>query len=148
MSDCDDAIELRAWESLAEARIREAQEAGEFDNLPGKGQPIPGIDGVDDPWWWIKQKIRRENLSLLPPALQIRLDVENGLAEIWRLPTESLVGRAVLALNEQIRAANLAAVWGPPSTTSLLDVEEVLAEWRQRRMAARLVPPGGTGIES
>ena len=32
------------WDSLAEQRIREAQASGEFDNLPGFGKPIPGID--------------------------------------------------------------------------------------------------------
>ena len=35
------------WLSLAEHRIREAQAAGEFDNLPGFGKPIPGIDDSD-----------------------------------------------------------------------------------------------------
>jgi hypothetical protein len=29
-----------AWERLAENRIREAIEQGEFDNLPGSGKPI------------------------------------------------------------------------------------------------------------
>lgn len=29
-----------AIQSIAEQRIREAQEAGEFDNLPGAGQPL------------------------------------------------------------------------------------------------------------
>jgi hypothetical protein len=133
MTDSDSSIPLGSWESLAEARIREAQAAGEFDNLPGQGRPIPGIDGVEDPLWWIKQKLRRENLSLMPPALAIRLEVEKALAEIWQLRHESLVRAAVTMINEQILAANLAAVWGPPSTTLPLDVDEVLAQWRQTR---------------
>lgn len=135
MQDSEQPIELPIWESLAEARIRHAQQQGEFDHLPGAGQPIPGIDGVDDPSWWIKQKLRREQVSLLPPALQIRLDVQRELERIWLLSNESLVRRAVLALNEQIRAANLATVWGPPSTTSPLDMDEVIAQWRARRAA-------------
>jgi len=28
------------WESLVDKKIREAMEAGEFDNLAGTGQPI------------------------------------------------------------------------------------------------------------
>jgi hypothetical protein len=139
MTEFESSIPLGSWESLAEARIREAQAAGEFDNMPGRGQPIPGIDGIDDPWWWIKQKLRRENLSLMPPALEIRLEVEKALAEIWQLRHESLVRSAVAALNERIRAANLAAVWGPPSTTLPLNIEEVIAQWRQRRIS-----PGAT----
>lgn len=129
----DDPLELRTWQSLAESRIREAQQAGEFDRLPGAGRPIPGMDGVDDELWWVKQKIRQENLSLLPPGLQIALDVERGLQAIWKLSSAAAVRRAVDELNENIRAANLAAVWGPPSTTMPLDVDDVLAEWTRRR---------------
>ena len=29
-----------AWERIAENRIREAMQAGEFDNLPGAGKPV------------------------------------------------------------------------------------------------------------
>jgi Domain of unknown function (DUF1992) len=34
---------------VAENRIREAMENGEFDDLPGLGKPIPGIDEPYDP---------------------------------------------------------------------------------------------------
>jgi hypothetical protein len=33
-----------AWERIAENRIREAMQEGEFDNLPGAGKPID-LDG-------------------------------------------------------------------------------------------------------
>ena len=32
---------LTQWESAVEKQIREAQERGAFDNLPGKGKPLP-----------------------------------------------------------------------------------------------------------
>ena len=35
---------LRRWESLIERQIREAQEAGAFDDLPHQGEPLPRID--------------------------------------------------------------------------------------------------------
>jgi hypothetical protein len=54
------------FDTLAEQRIREAQAAGEFDNLPGFGRPIPGIDEPHDELWWVKDKLKREQLSLLP----------------------------------------------------------------------------------
>ncbi len=121
-----------SWESYVEQQIREAQEAGEFDNLPGAGKPIPGIDEPLDEWWWIKQRIRREKLSLLPPGLQIRVDVEKTLARIESLLSEDSVRREVTTLNEKICRANRTAVWGPPSTTMPLDVEVVVQKWRQR----------------
>jgi len=37
-----------SWESLAERQIREAMEAGEFENLPYAGQPIPIDDDGSD----------------------------------------------------------------------------------------------------
>ena len=42
-------------ESLVERQIREAQERGEFENLPGAGKPLRGLGGADDPDWWVKQ---------------------------------------------------------------------------------------------
>lgn len=48
-------------ESLPERRIREAMDRGEFDNLPGEGEPLVGLD--DDPNWWVKAWIERERLQ-------------------------------------------------------------------------------------
>ncbi|HTQ81201.1 MAG TPA: DUF1992 domain-containing protein [Thermoanaerobaculia bacterium] len=50
---------------VAENRIREAMEAGEFENLPGLAKPIPDIDEPYDPNWWVKQWFRREKLVRL-----------------------------------------------------------------------------------
>lgn len=59
------------WQSLAEERIQDALAAGEFDNLPGLGQPIPGIDEPPDEWWWVRQKLRREGLSIKPASVPL-----------------------------------------------------------------------------
>jgi hypothetical protein len=53
-----------SWESFVERQIREAQEAGEFDSLPGFGKPIPDIDEPYDENWWLKKKARQEKISL------------------------------------------------------------------------------------
>lgn len=37
-------------------------EAGEFDDLPGSGKPIPDLDRPYDPEWWAKKLIERERL--------------------------------------------------------------------------------------
>lgn len=39
--------------------IREAMEAGEFDDLPGTGKPIPGAGRVDDDLWWVRSWFQR-----------------------------------------------------------------------------------------
>ena len=52
-----------AIEIVAENRIREAIEAGQFENLAGLGLPIEDIDEPYDPDWWVKKWIRREAMS-------------------------------------------------------------------------------------
>ena len=63
------------YESAVEKAIREAQERGQFDNLPHSGKPLPGLDGPDDELWWVRNYVRREGLSgeeFLPESLLLR----------------------------------------------------------------------------
>ena len=61
-----------SFETWVDRQIREAAERGEFDDLPGTGKPIPDLHKPHDENWWIKQKLRSENLSYLPPTLELR----------------------------------------------------------------------------
>ena len=54
----------RAIQIIADNKIRAAIEAGDFDNLPGFGKPIASIDDPYDPNWWVRQKLRREELQV------------------------------------------------------------------------------------
>jgi hypothetical protein len=53
----------RAIRIIAEQKILSAFEAGEFDNLPGFGKPAAILDEPYDPYWWIRRKLAREELS-------------------------------------------------------------------------------------
>ena len=118
-------------ETLAERQIRLAREAGAFDDLPGTGAPLTGLDDAPDEDWWIKDKLRREQMDIdLPPALAIRQAKRECLAGLPALTDEAEVRRVVAALNERIAAVNRAAIAGPPSTTTLVDVDEVITTWR------------------
>lgn len=121
------------WDSFVERLILEAQEAGEFDNLPGFGKPLPDLDEPYDENWWIKDKLRRERLSLLPPGLQARVDVERAVEGIWSLANEAAVRLEVAAINEKIRRSNYSPAWGPSADLLPLDMDEVLRQWRERR---------------
>jgi hypothetical protein len=48
--------------SVVERRIAEAMAGGEFDDLPGAGRPIPGLDASYDPAWWAKRWVERHRL--------------------------------------------------------------------------------------
>ncbi len=53
------AISRSAIERVAEKRIREAMDEGQFEDLPGLGKPIAGIDDPYDPLWWVKGWLHR-----------------------------------------------------------------------------------------
>jgi hypothetical protein len=46
-------------ETTAERLVREAIEAGDFDDLPGTGAPIPGAGTLDDDLWWVRSWLER-----------------------------------------------------------------------------------------
>jgi hypothetical protein len=54
---------LRRMESVVERRIREAMEAGEFDQLPGVGAPLPGAGTRDDALWWVRGWMKRNDVD-------------------------------------------------------------------------------------
>ncbi len=66
---------FEAFDKIAEKKIREAMDDGEFDNLPGKGKPLCLEDDRHLP-----QDIRLahkilKNADCLPPELEIRKEI-------------------------------------------------------------------------
>ena len=62
-------------DQLVEARISEAQARGEFDNLPGAGQPLPLADEA-----LVPEELRAayrllKNAGYLPPMVQMRREI-------------------------------------------------------------------------
>jgi hypothetical protein len=123
----------RSWETWIDAQIRVAMEKGAFDNLPGAGKPLPNLGQEYDPLWWVKQLAQREQISMLPPSLELLRKVEKELATIEKLHDEATVRRQVAALNVEIAKVNATVVEGPPTRLGTLDVDQVVARWRRAR---------------
>ncbi|MER7504680.1 DUF1992 domain-containing protein [Nonomuraea pusilla] len=122
------------FESWVDRQIREAMERGEFDDLPGAGKPLPGLDRPHDELWWVRQKLESEGLSMpLPPTLALRRDAEEALAEARGARTEAEARRIVEEINDRIREAIRKGLSGPPLNLVPFDVERVVAEWRDRQ---------------
>ncbi len=121
-----------SWETWVEAQIRVAMENGAFDNLPGAGKPLPNLGEEYDPLWWVKQLAQREQISILPPSLELLRKVETELAAIETLHDEATVRRRVAALNVEIAKVNATVVEGPPTRLGTLDIDQVVARWRTR----------------
>ncbi len=121
------------WESWVERQIREARERGQFDDLPGSGKPLPSTGEPYDETWWLREKARREQISLLPATLVVRKKAEHLDEHLHELRSEADVRAAVEHLNAEIVQANRTAFGGPPSRLLPRDPDEVVAGWRERR---------------
>ncbi len=56
-------------ETHVDRLIREAMEAGQFDELKGVGRPIPGAGTKDDDLWWVRSWLQRNSdLDRHPPS--------------------------------------------------------------------------------
>ncbi|GAA3544414.1 DUF1992 domain-containing protein [Nonomuraea rosea] len=120
------------FESWVDRQIREAEERGAFDDLPGAGKPLPGLDRHHDEMWWIKQKLDSEGLSMpLPPTLALRKEAEQALAEARGARTEAEARRIVEDINDKIRKAIRTGLSGPPLNLMPYDADEVVSEWRR-----------------
>jgi DnaJ family protein C protein 28 len=93
------------WESIAERKIREAMEAGAFENLPSKGKPIPlDQDPFEDP-----------NLRMAHHLLRV-----NGFAPPW-IEEACEIDRASLKLRADLEDARRRNAVTSPSWQRALD---------------------------
>jgi hypothetical protein len=119
-----------SWEGWTERLIREGIERGEFDDLPGRGRPLAGLDEPRDELWWVRDKLRREQLDALPPSLALRRDRRQLLANLAAFEDEGGLRATVEELNGRIRHLNRYGAAGPPSTVMVIDIDDVVARWR------------------
>jgi DnaJ homologue, subfamily C, member 28, conserved domain len=121
------------WESWIDRQIRRARERGEFDDLPGAGRPIPDLDKPFDELWWVKDKLRREGLSYMPPSIALRKEAQEALQAARCASCEEEVRTIVSELNDKIRAANRRGIQGPSLMLVPYDADRVVRDWRNRR---------------
>jgi hypothetical protein len=127
---------MQSWyESAIDRQIREAQERGDFDDLPGLGKPLPGNGQPLHDDWWLKDMVQRENVGGggLPTTLKLRKECEDVADLVATRKSEAQVRDYLADLNERIRKAMRGPVDGPPIVLKPLDVEQVVQEWRSRR---------------
>ena len=76
------------FQKIAEQRIRQAMEDGEFDNLPGKGQPLQLEDDSHIPEdIRIPYKILK-NANCLPPELELKKEILRLEDMLANMPNE------------------------------------------------------------
>jgi hypothetical protein len=69
------------WESLIERQIREAREAGAFDDLPHQGTPLPMEDDAAAGEWAMAHRMLR-NAGVAPPWIEADKEARAKLAAL------------------------------------------------------------------
>lgn len=120
------------WETWIDRQIREAHDRGEFDGLPGKGQPIRDLDKPHDERWWVRGKLRSEGLSYLPPSLALKKEAEDAHTAALAAGSEANARRIIEDTNAKIRSANRTHIAGPSVVLVPYDVDRVARDWRDQ----------------
>ncbi|HEY9367373.1 DUF1992 domain-containing protein [Streptomyces sp.] len=121
------------FESFVDKQIRDAERRGEFRSLAGFGKPLPDDTAPYDELWWVKGKMHREGLSVLPPSLTLRKEAEDAAEKAAAAVSEQQVRRILTEINEKIEAALRRPPEGPPLNRRPFDVEAAVEEWRLRQ---------------
>ena len=127
------------YESSIDRQLREAQERGDFDNLPGIGKPLPDAGREYEEDWWVRSWLEREGgtSGALPASLRLRREAEDLDALADRRTTEKAVRELVAEVNERIRKARAGLMDGPPVLLRPFDADLVARGWRERRASSR-----------
>ncbi|WP_295658262.1 DUF1992 domain-containing protein [uncultured Nocardioides sp.] len=120
-------------------QVQRAIERGEWDDLPGYGKPIEDLGKDNDPDWWVKKLVEREQITgVLPPALAIRKEDAELDDRLDRITTEKGVRQELEEFNVRVHKA----LYTPPTSptapamvTRQRDVEAEVEAWLGRRTA-------------
>lgn len=127
------AARIQHQTQWVEQQLRIAFERGDFDDLPGAGKPLEGLGTEHDPDWWVKKLVEREQISVLPPALELRKEDAELEQRLDRITTESEVREELEGFNDRVRRARMQLLGGPPVITPERDVDAEVEAWRGRR---------------
>ena len=111
---------IEAYRKIIEEKIKEAQERGEFDNLPGKGEPLDLEDESRVPEELrLSHKILK-NANCLPPELELRREIRQMTDLLSGIPDEEEKYRQIKRINLKITRLNMMGHSSP-----LLDQDQV-----------------------
>jgi hypothetical protein len=129
-------------ESAVEKQIREAQERGDFDHLPGRGKPLPNLHDTSENWW-IRSYLEREGISrdvLLPEPIQLRKELAALPETVRGLRTEKAVRDLVRELNLRVvRELRMPSM--PRVPLRKADPDAIVEGWREARRPPAPPPP-------
>lgn len=102
----------RVWMDIVEEQIREAQERGEFDNLPGAGKPLVIDENPAAGAKALAYSLMKAN-HVAPPEIALGHEIDGDLAHVDALVTalrrqrDHLTGRRIPVFASERRAYNV-----------------------------------------
>ncbi len=95
------------FQKIIEQKIKEAQEKGLFDNLPGRGSPLKPEDDSHVPDdLRLAYKILK-NADCLPPELELRKEIRQMEDMLENIPDEKEKYRQIKKINYKIMKLNM-----------------------------------------
>ena len=122
-----------SWESLIERQIREATEAGAFDDLPHQGERLPLEDDSAAGEWAMAHRMLKE-AGVAPPWIESDKEARRRLDELGRLLVRAAVASPVS--RERLRSEHAALV-----TEANRAIARVNSEAPTERQHRRILDP-------
>jgi len=98
---------MSCLQDIIERKIKEAQEKGEFDNLPGKGEPLKLEDdsGVPEDLRMAYKILK--NADCLPPEIELKKEIRQMEDMLAGIPDEKERYRLMKTINLKITKLNM-----------------------------------------
>lgn len=104
---------MYAFQKIIEKKIQDAQENGDFDDLPGKGKPIAFEDDRNIPEELrLTYKILK-NADCLPPELELRKEIRTMEDMLDKIPDEKAKYKHIKKINYKIMQLNMMGKGSP-----------------------------------
>ena len=111
---------IYGYKKIIEEKIKEAQERGDFDDLPGKGEPLNLEDESLIPEdLRLSHKILK-NANCIPPELELRNEIRQMADLLSGIPDEEEKYRQIKLINLKITRLNMMGHSSP-----LLDQDQI-----------------------
>lgn len=127
-----------SFETWVDRQIRDAEERGVFDDLPGAGKPLKGLNRPFSAERWAADWARREGLetdAMLPEPLRLRKEIERLPDVVRDLDSEEAVREVAGDLNRRV-VAWIRRPSGPRVVVAPVDPDRLVEQWRTNRAGA------------
>jgi len=129
------------FNSGIDKKIRDAEQAGAFEDNPRVGKPLPGDGQPYREDWWLTELAAREGIGVhgLPLPLALRReaqDLRKGLIDDRPAASEAALRAAIEDYDARADVARRTPQPGPSVVIPRVDADEAVQAWQQARQGS------------